>query len=134
MSAYSSATIVTEGSIEKDQRRYLADALYAAYRGKVSDTKKQFGLTGDEAPATMEEFVARIKAGTFVVKEDYLEAYPSTSFITWRDPAVVVDKAGYKAARVTLDAAYEALKLKIAIIAVTDGLAAVEAYKAPATA
>lgn len=134
MSAYSSATIVTEGSIEKDQRRALASALYDAFRVKVAAAKKQFGITGDAYPETMTDFIARIKAGTFVVAEKYTDAFPSASYFTWKDPSVVVDKDGYKAARAALETAYKDLELKVAIIAVTDALTAVEAYKAPATA
>lgn len=132
MSAYSSATIVTEGSIEKDQRRALSSALYTAFRVKVAAAKKQFGLTGDEYPETMTDFIARIVAGKFVIDTKYEDCFPSASYITWKDPSVVVDKAGYKAARAQLNADHNDLELKLMIIPVTDGLTAVEAYKAAA--
>ena len=130
MSAYSSATIVTEGSIEKDQRRALSSALYDAFRVKVAAAKKKFGMTSDEYPETMTDFIARIVAGKFTIDEKYEDAFPHANYITWKDPSVVVDKAGYKAARAQLDAHHKDLELKLMIIPVTDGLTAVEAYKA----
>lgn len=129
MNTYSSATVVTADSIEKDQRRALTSALYSAFRDKVGAAKKQFGLTGDDAPQTMTEMVQRIQDGKFVIPEQYKDHCASTSFIEWRDPAIKQDKDGYKAARKELDTAYQALELKLAIIPVADGLAAVEAYR-----
>jgi hypothetical protein len=131
MSAYSSATVITEAAcIEKDQRRALKDALYTAFRSKVADAKKKFGITGDESPESMKEFIARVKAGKFVLREEFEDCYPSTAYFDWRDPSHKKDKDGYKAARAELDTEYADLGLKVAIIPVEKALAAVEAYKA----
>lgn len=129
MTNYAAATVVTADSIEKDQRRALSSALYIAFRAKVDAAKKQFGLTGDTPPETTEEMIQRIQDGKFVLPEKYEDQYASASYIEWRDPAIKQDKDGYKAARKELDTEYSALELKLAIIPVADGLAAVEAYR-----
>lgn len=130
MSAYSSATVITEAAcIEKDQRRALRDALYTAFRAKVSDAKKKFGITGDESPESMKEFIARIKAGKFVLREEFEDCYPSASYFDWRDPASKKDKDGYKAARAKLETEYADLGLRVSIIPVEKALAEIESYK-----
>ena len=132
MASISSATaILSSETIEKDQRRSLKDALYTAFRSKVDAAKKQFGIVGDDRPATPAELVARIQAGKFVLNDQYKDynAYNVTEYIEWRDPSVKKDEDAYKAARKALDTAHDALKLKVAIIPVADALAAVEAYR-----
>lgn len=129
MTNYAAATVVTADSIEKDQRYALTSALYSAFRTKVDAAKKQFGLTGDGTPETLKEMIQRIQDGKFVLPEKYEDQYASASYIEWRDPAIKQDKDGYKAARKELDAEHQALNLKLAIIPVADGLAAVEAYR-----
>jgi hypothetical protein len=132
MSSISSATaILSSESIEKDQRRSLRDALYTAYRAKVQATKVQFGMIDDDRPGTATEIVARIQAGKFVLDSKYADCdvYSPLEYITWRDPSIKEDKAGYKTARDALDAAHDALKLRAAVLPVADALAAVEAYR-----
>ena len=130
MSAYSSATVITEAAcIEKDQRRALRDALYTAFRAKVSAAKKKFGITGDESPESMKEFIARIKAGKFVLREEFEDCYPSASYFDWRDPSHKKDKDGYKAARAKLETEYADLGLRVSIIPVEKALAEIESYK-----
>lgn len=131
MSAYSSATVITADSIEAQQRKTLKSALYDAFRAKVFDAKKKFGLVDDDAPETIKDFFARVAAGKYVIKEKYEEmsAYNFISYVQWRDPSVKEDKDGYKAARADLDKEHSALELRIAILPIADALTAVETYR-----
>jgi len=129
MNSYSSATVVTADSIEKDQRRALSRAAYEAFRAKVTAAKKQFGMIGEDAPETMSEFIKRIQDGMFVLPEKYADTYISPYNIQWRDPSVKEDKDGYKAARKELQDAYDKLELRLAIIPVADALKEIEDYR-----
>lgn len=132
MSSYSTATVITADSIEQNQRRTLRNFAYEAYEARKTAARKQFGMMDDEAPQTMEELLARITAGKYVLPEKYKDssAYSALSYIKWRDPAIVEDKAGYKAAKADLNAAYEKIQLRLAILPLQDALAEVETYAA----
>lgn len=129
--AYSSATIVTADSIEKDQRRALATTAYDAMVVKKTALKRQFGLLNDDAPDTITDLLKRIADGKFSVPEKYQDSgiYNFFNFVEWRDPAVVQDRDGYKAARAELISEFEKLKLRLAIIPVADALVAVESFR-----
>lgn len=129
MNSYSSATVVTADSIERDQRRALLNTAYDVFNSKKTDAKRQFGLLGDDTPETITEAVKRIADGRFVIPEQYKDNYASMSYIQWRDPSVKADKDGYAKAKAELTKEYEALKLRLSIIPVADGLTAVEKYR-----
>lgn len=132
MSSYSTATVVTADSVELTQRRTLRDFAYEAFEAKKTAARKQFGLMGDDVPETMEEAIARIIAGKYVLADKNRErcAYSFMSYITWRDPAIVEDKDGYKAAKAVLQSAYDKLALRLNILPLQDALAEVEAFSA----
>jgi hypothetical protein len=125
-----SATIVTADSVELKQRSLLRNKAAEAFYGKRIDAKKKFGLMGDDAPETMKELMARIAAGKYVIPAKYEDKYASFSFIEWRDPAVVKDEDGYKAARADLQKAFDKIDIRLAILPLADALTELEAYVA----
>lgn len=135
MASYASATVVAAESIEAGQRYAVRSALSTAFEKAKLGLKKQFGLIDDDAPKTPTELVERIAAGKYTIdaKDADYEGWDASSavrYVRWRDPAVVEDKAGYKAARADLDAAYEDAKLKAILSPVADLLQLVEDFKA----
>ena len=135
MASYASAIVSAPESIEQTQRHAVSRALSNAFDKIRIDLKKQFGLVDDEAPVTPAELVKRIADGKYTIDKEHLDykswgAEGAVRYIRWRDPSVVEDKAGYKAARALLDTAYEDTKLKAVLSPVADLLQLVEDFKA----
>lgn len=116
---------------DKDQRRFLRSRLEDAFYDKKTALKKRFGLTGDERPQSFEDLLARIQAGKYVIEEKDAKkkSYDPLSWIVWRDPSIKEDQAGYDAAKAELRKAYDKAEEDIRILALTDGLAALRAFK-----
>jgi hypothetical protein len=135
MASYASATVVSAESIEASQRSVVRDTLYSTVYKIKSALKKEFGMVDDDAPRTAAELIKRITDGQYTVDKEYIDyetygAQGAVNYIRWRDPKVVEDKAGYKAARAQLEEAYEDAKLKAALLPVADLLQLVEDFKA----
>lgn len=134
MSSYASVTNIAADTTEKDQRRYLEKRLYDISYEIKTGLKKQFGLIDDAAPLTAEDFIARIKDGKYTVDAEDLkrETWSATSaagYIRWRDPSVVEDKDGYKAAKAAMEAEVTKVTDIIKIKTPADGLAALQAFE-----
>lgn len=117
---------------EQEQTDYLSRRLSDNADTKRSELKVQFGLSGGEAPKTIEEAVARIKDGKFEVPEGNANMHSAYlgQFITWKDPTVKKDQKGFDAA---IKALYtEKTKAKDIIVTGTaaEGLAALQAFEA----
>lgn len=134
MSSYASVTAINADTTEKDQRKYLERRLWdVMYTIKVG-LKKQFGLNDDEAPQTAEDFITRIKDGKYTVDADKMKkeawsTYDLVRYIRWRDPSVVEDMDGYKAARAALDAEVTRVTDIIKIKTPAEGLEALQAFE-----
>lgn len=136
MNSYASATLVTAADTTlADERRFLRHELSDAFEKAKLTLKRQFGLEDDEAPMTLDETIKRIQDGLFVIPEKYKDqkTYGSLGYLRWRDPKAVEDKAGYKAARVTLDAEYSKAERIIKILTPQEGLQAVIDFEAAQT-
>ena len=85
---------------------------------KLAALRKQFGLENDDYPMSAQELVNRIAAGKFILNP---ETKDTTQYskgdvlrnITWRDPAIKKDQAGYDAAEKALGEAYLTAKMAI---------------------
>lgn len=130
--SYASATVIAQDTTEKDQRRYLIDALYTAYQSAKSALEVKFGITDENSPSTLSELVKRIQDGQFVLPEKYKDKphYACTSYLRWRDPKTVEDKAGFDVAKAALKKARDAAERIITIKAPADGLTALEDFEA----
>jgi len=128
-SAY--ATVAVEANPTKDERRFLRSRLEDAFYTKKAALKVKFGLIDDEAPASFEDFLARIQAGKYTIddKDAKKKTWNPTAYIRWRDPSVKEDQEGYDAAKATLKAAYDKAEEDIRILTPTEGLAALRAFK-----
>jgi hypothetical protein len=134
MNSYANVTAAMNISdtTEKDQRRHLQNRLYDIASSKKYALKKQFGLTNDDTPNTFEELLARIQGGKYVIDEKNAKRRDyngGLGYVTWRDPAVKEDQAGYDAAKKELDAAQQKVSDDIAILPPADGLASLRAFE-----
>lgn len=104
----------------RGEARNVRETLYSKLR-------KQFGLSGDPAPKTVEDFIKRIQDGKFVLEDMYKQKLTSyvTDYISWRDPSIKRDEAGYDAAKELLDAKYRDTKRAIMTQGADAGLKAV---------
>lgn len=82
-------------------KNYFADRAETVFYSLDKGLQTQFGLKDDSAPRTAADVVARIQAGKYVLPSK--DADYGVQSITWRDPSVVKDTAGY-------EVAYKALK------------------------
>lgn len=86
-------------------RQYFRSRLFNVEEQKDYEVRKTFGMLDDPAPTKPSELVERIKSGKYILP---IETHPNgktvyfnpwlISEITWRDPSVVRDEAGYKVA------------------------------------
>lgn len=131
MASYASAQIIAD-TTEKDQREYARGRIRELKYAKASAFEKQFGLTDDERPATPAEFIQRITDGKYTINKEKLDkrTYSPADYIRWRDPSLVEDQAGYKAAIAKLDEAYTKAKDTIVLSPVTDLKAAIDTFEA----
>ena len=132
MNSYASATVISTESSDRDQRHYLIDRMYTIYYTAKTALQRKFGLMDDEAPVTLADTVKRIQDGQFVIPEKYGDknTYGSLSYIRWRDPKAVEDKAGYEAAKADLKKAFTKVEDTIRILPPADGLKALQDFEA----
>jgi hypothetical protein len=119
--------------IESSKINYLSGRVENIYFKKDAELRKQFGLVNDESPETAVEMVKRIQDGKFIIKDEYKDKRTygdAARYITWRDPAVKEDQAGYKAALKAFDVAHQDARDTIAIGTPAEGLAAIKALDA----
>lgn len=132
MASYAQATVINPASIEAEQREIVRSALRTQREVIRNQLRKDFGLVDDEDPRTPAELIKRIADGQYTIDEKYLDyrSYAPWSYVRWRDPKKVEDKAGFKAAEEKLDASYQDAKLKAALLPIADLLKLVEDFKA----
>lgn len=132
MASYAQATVINPASIEAEQREIVRSALRTQRESIRAQLRKDFGLVDDDEPRTPAEFIKRIADGQYTIDEKYLDyrSYAPWSYVRWRDPKKVEDKAGFKAAEEKLDASYQDAKLKAALLPIADLLQLVEDFKA----
>lgn len=119
--------------IESSKINYLSGRVEGIYYKKDGELRKQFGLINDETPETALEMVKRIQDGKFVIKDEHKEKRTygdAARYITWRDPSVKEDQAGYKAALKSFEVVRQDTTDIIAIGTPAEGLAAVKALDA----
>lgn len=113
-----------------ETKSYLASRLYNIRDQKTGDLQKAFGLCDDETPNTVNDLVARIKDGKFIMSKGYDGTeiiYDPIRCIKWRDPSVKEDKAGYAKARKALDVVYQDALDTVTVV--TDEQARLKALK-----
>lgn len=128
----------TTSAPDQSKRDFLGSELYTAFYGKEEALRKTYGLDEDESPKTPKEYVKRIQDGKFVLtkcaelieEDDYFDSYVINRYITWRDPAVKEDKAGFKTALALVEAARKDTARTITIGTPEEGLAALKAFEA----
>lgn len=97
---------VHEKTSETQRRKYFLSRLLESFYTKSNAAQKTFGLIDDNAPRTVNELIARITAGKFVVPEerkDY-DSFEPLRYLRWRDPAVKADQPGFDALNTKLEA------------------------------
>lgn len=93
---------------DESQRQHLQYRLEDEATKKFASLRKQFYLDDDDRPSTPKELVDRILAGKYILpseeeaKKMQYWGHSIFSQITWRDPALKADQAGY-------DKAFDAL-------------------------
>ena len=118
-------------SESEKQREYLVNRLRDVRDTKKQDLKKAHGLVDDDAPETVTDMLKRFADGKYTVKADRADkkTYNPMGYISWRDPAVKEDAAGYATARTKVMDAYQAAKDAIVVKAPADGLLALQAFE-----
>jgi hypothetical protein len=131
MASYASAQIIAD-TTEKDQREFARDRIRSVKFAKNLELQKQFGLVDDTAPQTPAEFAQRITDGKYTIDKEKMDkqTYDPSRYIRWRDPSVVEDKEGFKAASEKLEAAYTEAKEAIVLSPIADVKAALDTFKA----
>lgn len=122
--------------IESAKVNYLSNRLGEVGFKKYYDLRKTFGLINDEAPTSAEDLVKRIQDGKFLLNDNSKNNnYDPVRYITWRDPSVVKDEAGYEAAAKDFRKASQAAQDLVAIGTPSEALAAIQALETwtPAT-
>lgn len=119
-------------SDESKQRMYLENRLSGITSEKRADAYKAFGLQNDAAPTNAEDLIKRIKEGKFTYDEKAAGTGWRNIFsgITWRDPDLKEDKAGFEAYEEKLYAERTKALDAIKIAPPADGLKALQAFEA----
>lgn len=120
-------------NVEARKMDYLKGRLNDLFCDKECALPKAFGLENDHPPHTPKEFVERILAGKFELKDKakdtYLYGSSPSPYITWRDPKVKVDQEGYDKAYKTLQEEFTKAKDTIVIKSPEEGLKALEKFE-----
>lgn len=123
---------------ESAKTNYLLQR-FSNVKSKIrTDLYKQFGLLNEDQPANAQELVDRITSGKYILpteKEEelmrqvYYCGHNVLNSIKWRDPAIVEDKVGFKAAEDQLDLdandVHDAIMLKTS----DEALAAIKTFE-----
>jgi hypothetical protein len=122
--AVSAISVSNEKSQEAKAFDRILNRMREALSTKDAALLKEFGMVNEDAPRTPKALVQRILDGLFVIPETYEDqyCYNPSEYITWRDPNVKKDKAGYEAARKVLDKKYEEVVDNIYVSTVEEGL------------
>lgn len=114
------------------QRSYLTRRLNDAAFEKSKVASRAYGLTEDEAPKTVKDFIKRIQDGQFVLHEKYEDqsAVYAWKYISWQDPKKVVDKEGFEKFSEVMAAKRIAVQDTIQIAEPKDGLKALQEFEA----
>lgn len=117
-------------NMESDQRNYLERRIYDVMETKDRELRRAFGLSDDNHPENVEESIARIKAGEYMLRDK--DSFWGQGFdrIRWRKPDAVEDRAGYEAAKKRMDVASEELSDKARLYSIADATKAFEEFKA----
>lgn len=117
--------------IESSKLNYLNDRLANVGYEKDYSLRKTFGLVNDDAPQSAEDLVKRIQDGKFILGDNAKKQnYDPVRYITWRDPSVKKDEAGYEAATKDFRKASKAAQDVVAIGTPSEGLAAIHSLEA----
>ena len=111
---------------------HLADRLDSLRYDKTNELLVKYGMTDDDAPVTLEQFIKRIQDGKFKVPEDKLDKnwyYNLGNTFRWRDPSVKEDEEGYKKAYAILRKAFLETTDIINIKDADEGLKAVQEFE-----
>lgn len=122
--------INTTDSVEAQKVRYLKQRAYDVYYTKQTTLRREYGIEDDARPATVEDLVERIKAGTYTIKDNAGDYYGVLDMIKWRDPSKKTDVKGFKTAHDKLDKELKAVLDSAAIGSPADGLAAIQKWEA----
>lgn len=114
----------TKMNIEREKISYLQGRIYTIVSQADTALERKFGLIDDEAPHTPKELVDRIASGKYVLpeKNDRNYGYGPLHGMKWRDPSMVTDRDGYRAAAATLEKAAQPIKDAIQILPVDQAL------------
>ena len=121
--------------IESSKVNYLTSRGENSFYSKMDGLSKLFGFGPFDSPDSIQEFIDRIVAGKFTIKDPSKKDtknfyYRPMEGITWKDPSVKEDQVGYDAAKAALTSLWQDTKDTIAIGTPVEGLAAVKALDA----
>jgi hypothetical protein len=118
------------------QRSYLRKELRDTKNEQLIQLEREFGLTDDAEPRSVNEIKKRILAGDFMYSGNKNEDYEHSSpwyHIRWRNPKKKEDHAGFQKAEEELLKKYRAAKDEIVILPLEQGLAAKRAFEGQAS-
>ena len=101
------------------------------YNEKDRALRKQYGITKDDTPRTPKDLIERIKAGKYVLRDEYENSYCYNpgEYITWKDPKIEKDQDGYEKASKKLEKSYQETLDLIYISTGEEGLKAFQKFE-----
>lgn len=122
----------TKMNIEREKIAYLQDRIYTIVSQADTALERKFGLIDDETPRNPKELVDRITSGKYVLPEKNEERYGYGPLhgMKWRDPSVVTDRDGYKAAEAALSKSAQPIKDAINILPADQALKMLQDFEA----
>jgi hypothetical protein len=129
--AMASAVVTPQETIQEKRIRHLLSRAAEAECKKRTELQRHFGMIDDERPATAAELVERIEKGQFILRDETKDrkGYYVFENITWRNPKIKKDEAGYDKAIETMDEYIVDVHSTIILEDEKEGLAAVKAFE-----
>lgn len=121
----------TADSAADRKASYLEGRLDSVRYGLRLKLERQFAISDEEEPTSVEDLLDRIQKGryTVVAKEERSHWHSPIRNIKWRDPAAVKDIEGFQKAEKTLDAEIVKVRDVIQILTPEAGLSAIQALE-----
>lgn len=120
---------------DQAQRDFLLSEVSNVSNDLWRKAHKKFGFATDERPSTLEELLARIAAGKYVLPDEKalkkIAYYYDDMFrhIVWRDPSIKEDQAGYDKFIEARDNMEKETRRTIVVKSPEEGLAALVAFE-----
>jgi hypothetical protein len=107
---------------EANARRFMEHIAYSHYHKHIQTLRQKFNMDPPDEPKSIEEAIERLTSGKFTAKpKDQRNDWAAwDDQFTWRDPKILPDVDGYKAAAEKLDSVYAHTKQDIQLDSIAD--------------